>query len=112
MVRIRLRRMGLRSRPTYRVVVIDSRKARDGKYIESLGNYDPRSKLLNLDPERVQFWLGRGAKASDTVDRLVKRFVRQQVPAAAPEPGSEPEAAPETATIATPDTTPAPEAAS
>jgi small subunit ribosomal protein S16 len=104
--------MGLRSRPTYRVVVIDSRKARDGKYIESLGNYDPRSKLLNLDAERVRFWLGRGAQASDTVDRLVKRFAHQQTPAALPEAGSEPEAAPEAATIATPDTTPAPETAS
>jgi small subunit ribosomal protein S16 len=98
--------MGLRSRPTYRVVVIDSRKARDGKYIESLGNYDPRSKLLNLDAERVRFWLGRGAQASDTVDRLVKRFVKQHAPATEPAAVAETEAA----TTATPDT--APEAAS
>jgi len=81
LVRIRLRRMGLRSRPSYRVVATDSRQARDSKYLESVGSYDPRSKQLNLNLERVNYWLGRGAQASDTVSRLMKRFARQQAPA-------------------------------
>jgi small subunit ribosomal protein S16 len=95
--------MGLRSRPTYRLVVIDSRKARDGKYIESVGNYNPRSKLLNLDQDRVRHWVGKGARLSDTVDRLVRRHARQHQ-AAEPVVPAEPETAepaapsPETAT--------------
>ena len=96
MVRIRLRRMGLRSRPSYRVVATDSRQARDSKYLESVGSYDPRSKQLNLNLERVNYWLGRGAQASDTVSRLMKRFARQQAPApveAAAAPTPEPEMA-------------------
>lgn len=77
MLRIRLRRMGLRNRPTYRVVVIDSRKARDGEYIESVGSYDPKTKLLNINTARVHFWLGHGAQPSGTVARLIKRYERQ-----------------------------------
>jgi small subunit ribosomal protein S16 len=77
--------MGLRNRPTYRVVVIDSHKARDGKYLEAVGHYDPRTKHLDLDSERISHWLSRGAQASDTVSRLVHRFSKQQ-PAVAAEP--------------------------
>ena len=69
--------MGLRGKPTYRVVVIDSRKARDGRYIESVGSYDPRTKLLNMKPERVQHWVGQGAQPSDTVSALIKRYGKQ-----------------------------------
>jgi len=77
--------MGVRSRPTYRVVVIDSRKARDGEYIESVGNYDPRTKLLNLNPERVEHWISMGAQPSDTVSRLIRRHSKQHAqPAAEP----------------------------
>ena len=107
MVKIRLRRMGLRSRPTYRVVAIDSRRARDGKYLESVGNYDPRSKLLNLDMDRVNHWLSRGAEPSDTVGRLIRRYAKQHAPAAeptvpAPEPAVEaPPAEVSTATAST-----------
>ena len=82
MLKIRLRRMGLRNRPTYRVVVIDSRKARDGEYLESVGHYDPRTKLLDIKTERIEHWVSRGAQTSDTVGRLVSRYVRAQAPAA------------------------------
>ncbi len=74
--------MGLRNRPAYRVVVIDSRKARDGKYLESVGHYDPRTKLLEMKTERIEHWVSKGAQTSDTVARLLSRYVRQQAPAA------------------------------
>lgn len=97
MLRIRLRRMGPRSRPTYRVVVIDSRKARDGQYRESLGHYDPRTKALELNMDRTRYWLARGAQASDTVAALVRRSDRAATAAPAP---AEAEPAPETAASA------------
>jgi len=82
LLKIRLRRVGLRNRPAYRVVVIDSRKARDGEYLESVGHYDPRTKLLDLKTERIEHWVSRGAQTSDTVGRLLSRYVRQHAPAA------------------------------
>jgi small subunit ribosomal protein S16 len=82
LLKIRLRRMGLRNRPAYRVVVIDSRKARDGKYLESVGHYDPRTKLLELKTERVEHWVSKGAQTSDTVGRLLSRYIRAHAPAA------------------------------
>ena len=107
MLKIRLRRMGLRNRPAYRVVVIDSRKARDGKYLESVGHYDPRTKLLDLKTERIGHWVSKGAQTSDTVGRLLSRYARQHAPAAeamngetaaaAPAP-AEPASTPENAT--------------
>ena len=74
--------MGLRNRPAYRVVVIVSRKARDGEYLESVGHYDPRTKLLELKTERIGHWVSKGAQTSDTVGRLLSRYARQQAPAA------------------------------
>lgn len=73
MVTIRLRRMGAINRPSYRVVVTDSRSARDGKYIEKVGNYNPKTKHLNLDRARIDYWLGHGAQPSATVRRLLQR---------------------------------------
>ncbi|MEO0080155.1 MAG: 30S ribosomal protein S16 [candidate division WOR-3 bacterium] len=73
---IRLRRMGSRNQPTFRVVVIDSRKARDGAYIESIGYYNPRKKSLELKIDRAQFWLSKGARASATAQRLIKRYAK------------------------------------
>lgn len=78
MVRIRLQRLGRRNRPFYRISVIDEHVKRDGKLIEELGWYDPiakdESKQLTLDDERTKFWLGRGAKPTDTMmDILAKR---------------------------------------
>ncbi|MGQ9707327.1 MAG: 30S ribosomal protein S16 [bacterium] len=80
MVKIRLTRLGARNNPTYRVVAIDSRRARDSQYLEALGHYDPRRKVLRLNLERVDYWLSKGAQPSNTVDRLIKGY-RKSVPA-------------------------------
>jgi small subunit ribosomal protein S16 len=75
MVRIRLSRTGSTHNPHYRVVVIDSRKPRDGGYIENLGHYDPRKKTenwLGLDAERAKHWLALGAQPSDRARKLLK----------------------------------------
>jgi len=74
-VRIRLRRMGAKKRPFYRVVVADSRAPRDGRFIETLGTYNPLSSPaeVKLNAEKVQLWLLRGAQPSDTVRRLLAR---------------------------------------
>lgn len=74
-VRLRLRRMGKKKQPYYRIVAIDSRAARNGKYIESLGTYDPRQKpaAVQLVEERAQYWLDQGAKPSDTVFGILQR---------------------------------------
>jgi small subunit ribosomal protein S16 len=75
MLSIRLRRTGSTKRPYYRVVVADSRAWRDGRFIEVLGHYDPRKNpaVVKIDAERAKHWLGKGAKASDTVRSLLKR---------------------------------------
>lgn len=75
MVRIRLRRMGKKKAPTYRIVVADARSPRDGKFIEIIGNYAPtrQPKLLNIDGERARYWLSVGAQPSDTVAYLLKK---------------------------------------
>ena len=74
-VRIRLRRMGRKKQPHYRVVVADSRAPRDGAIVENLGYYRPKSTpaRLVLDLTRVDYWLERGAEPSDTVSSLVRR---------------------------------------
>jgi len=82
LLKIRLRRVGLRNRPAYRVVVIDSRKARDGEYLESVGHYDPRTKLLEMKTDRIGHWVSKGAQTSDTVGRLLSRYTRQHAPVA------------------------------
>lgn len=75
MVVIRLRRAGSKKRPFFRVVVTDSRAARDSSFVEVLGHYNPRTKpeTLQLNRERVDAWLKRGAVASDTVRTLIAR---------------------------------------
>ena len=76
MLAIRLRRAGSKNRPFYRVVVTESRSAREGRFVEVLGSYNPRTKpeTLNIDRERLAHWLKAGAKASDTVRTLVDRL--------------------------------------
>ena len=76
MLAIRLRRAGSKNRPFYRVVVTESRSAREGRFVEVLGSYNPRTKpeTLNVDRERLAHWLKAGAKASDTVRTLVDRL--------------------------------------
>lgn len=79
MVRIRLTRLGARNNPVYRVVAIDSRRARDSQYLEALGHYDPRRKVLKLNLERIDYWLSIGAQPSNTVNKLIRRY-RETVP--------------------------------
>jgi small subunit ribosomal protein S16 len=72
-VRIRLKRMGTKKRPFYRIVVADSRAPRDGRFIETLGTYNPLTdpSQLRLNTERVQLWLSRGAQPSASVGSLL-----------------------------------------
>jgi len=77
MVRIRLRRIGRKKAPAYRIVVADSKSPRDGKFIEIIGQYAPRatedSKKVNVDVARANYWLDVGAQPSDTVRSLLRR---------------------------------------
>jgi small subunit ribosomal protein S16 len=76
MLAIRLRRTGSKKRPFFRVVVTDSRVARDSSFVEVLGHYNPRTKpeTLDVDRERLEYWLKAGAQPSDTVRTLVARM--------------------------------------
>ncbi|MBE0432832.1 30S ribosomal protein S16 [candidate division WOR-3 bacterium] len=73
MVKIRLTRIGRNKIPIYRVVVIDSKKARDSEYIEKVGHYDPRKKQLNLDRGRIEYWISKGAQPTNTVAKLLAK---------------------------------------
>lgn len=72
-VRIRLKRMGAKKRPYYRIVVADSRSARDGRIIETIGRYDPLTNpsTVTVDGEKALDWLKKGAQPSDTARRLL-----------------------------------------
>lgn len=73
-VKIRLKRMGSKKNPFYRIVVADSRKPRDGRFIEEIGYYNPLTepKILRVDADKANTWIKNGAKPTDTVDRLFK----------------------------------------
>ena len=73
-VRLRLTRVGSKKNPIYRVVVADSRSPRDGKFIEIVGRYNPQTdpSTIELDEARVTEWLGKGAKPTEAVGRLLK----------------------------------------
>ena len=73
-VKIRLRRMGAKKAPFYRVVVADSRFPRDGRFIEEIGFYDPTEEpaVVNIDKEKAEEWIKKGAQPTDTVKRLLK----------------------------------------
>lgn len=75
MLRIRLRRVGKKKRPAYRVVVADSRAPRDGAFIDILGLYDPLTDppTINVDEEKTRSWLSKGAQPSETAAKLLKR---------------------------------------
>ena len=72
-VKIRLRRMGAKKSPFYRIVVADSRSPRDGRFIEEVGFYDPMKEPveIKLDAEKIQKWIGNGAQPTDTVRALL-----------------------------------------
>ena len=74
-VKIRLRRVGRKKSPMYRIVVADSKSPRDGKFIEIVGQYQPRTgdKAINLDNARVNYWLNVGAQPTDTVRSLLRK---------------------------------------
>ena len=75
MVKIRLRRMGAKKNPFYRIVVADSLSPRDGKCIEELGTYDPLKEPseITVNAERAQYWIKNGAQPTDTVKKLLKK---------------------------------------
>ncbi len=100
-VKIRLRRIGAKKHPFYRLVVADSRSPRDGKFIEILGTYDPMTEpvKLNLDQDKIKVWLQKGARPSDTaraflIDQglLPKESARKR-PTKPPKPAAAPPAA-------------------
>ena len=76
MLRIRLKRVGARKQPSYRVVVADSRAARDGAFVDHLGHYDPRKDppTVVIDEEKALKWIRQGAKPSEAVERMLKRL--------------------------------------
>ena len=74
-VKIRLRRMGARKAPFYRIVVADGRYPRDGRFIEEIGFYDPTKEpnLIKLDADKAKAWLANGAQPTDTVRSILKK---------------------------------------
>ena len=74
-VKIRLKRIGAKNTPIYRIVVADGRSPRDGKFIEEIGTYWPqkKSEKVKLDLVRAQYWVGKGAQPSDTVASFIKK---------------------------------------
>lgn len=77
-VHIRLARAGTKKVPFYRIVAADTRAPRGGRFIERLGTWDPRRKELSFDRPRVEFWVGKGARPSETVDKLFKNAAKAQ----------------------------------
>lgn len=75
MVKIRLRRMGAKKAPYYRIVVADSRSPRDGRFIEEIGTYDPMAEdnKINVEMDRVEYWIKNGAQPTETVRGLLKK---------------------------------------
>jgi small subunit ribosomal protein S16 len=124
-VSIRLRREGARNRPYYKIVVADSRSPREGKFIEIIGTYDPKKPGVNstLNLERADYWISRGAQASNTVRSLIKKTKNPEAaakkaeaaaakkPAAAPKPAPAPAPTIEAAPPAAATEPPAPAAA-
>ena len=74
-VKIRLARYGAKKRPFYRIVVADGRYPRDGRFLENVGTYNPmvEPNEITLKKERIEYWLGQGAKPTDTVNSLLKK---------------------------------------
>ena len=90
MLAIRLRRTGSKKRPYFRVVVTDSRTARDSSFVEVLGHYNPRTKpeTLTLNFDRLNYWLAQGAQPSNTIRTLVDRHKQDAAAAVAAAPAS------------------------
>ena len=86
MLVVRMRKAGSKKRPFFRVVVTDSRAARDSSFVEIVGHYNPRTKpaLVTIDRERINYWVGKGAQLSDTVRTLLARHLTPVAAAAEP----------------------------
>jgi small subunit ribosomal protein S16 len=97
-VRIRLTRVGATKRPSYRVVAIDSRRPRDGRSLEILGFYDPLTDpaTVQIDADRLNAWIAKGARPSDTVGKLMRQAGMASAPAAVVAAPAKPKAAPKT----------------
>ncbi len=99
-VRIRMKKMGRRHRPFFRVCVVDARKPRDGKTVEEVGHYDPmvrdKSQRIKLNMDRIDYWISVGAQPSEKVAALIKKAKTSSFgTAAAPPPMTPPKAPPE-----------------
>jgi small subunit ribosomal protein S16 len=94
-VRVRLTRVGSKKNPFWRVVVSDQRSPRDGRFIEAIGHYNPRTEpsTIVIDEERLNHWLGRGAQPTNTVKKLLKAHAgagtKEPAPAEPAEPASD-----------------------
>ena len=88
-VKIRMKRVGAKNKPVFRIVVADGRSPRDGKFIEEVGTYQPRKKGENftLELERVKYWLSKGAQPSETVASFIKQASKAAAAAAVPVTG-------------------------
>ena len=102
-VRIRMKRLGRKHRPYFRIVAIDGRQPRDGRILEELGSYDPMVKntdeRVRLKPDRIKYWVGVGAQPSENVAVLMRKYMakfEQQAAAAAAAPPAEATAEPTT----------------
>ncbi len=75
MLRIRLRRVGAKKHPSYRIVVADSRAPRDGSFVDQVGHYDPMTDppTITLDDEKVKDWISKGAQPSEPVQRILRK---------------------------------------
>jgi small subunit ribosomal protein S16 len=94
-VRVRLTRVGSKKNPIWRVVVSDQRSPRDGRFIETIGHYNPQTEpsTIVIDEERFQHWVSRGAQPTNTVKQLVRAQSKGAPATAIAEPESEPEPA-------------------
>jgi small subunit ribosomal protein S16 len=79
MLRIRLRRTGARNQPSYRIVVADSRKPRDGAFVDQLGHYNPRQDPpeVVIDEEKARAWISKGAQPSEAVQRMLNNLEKE-----------------------------------
>jgi small subunit ribosomal protein S16 len=93
-VRVRLTRVGSKKNPIWRVVVADQRSPRDGRFIETIGHYNPQTEpsTIRIDEERLQHWVARGAQPTGTVKQLVKAYAKSGGAAAAAPVEAEPAA--------------------
>ena len=89
-VKIRMKRVGTKNTPVFRIVVADSRSPRDGKFIEEIGTYQPLKKDDNfvLDLDRAKYWVSKGAKPSDTVASFIKKAAKVAAAAASTTPAA------------------------